>query len=271
MDHSDVYQGSLFSGVDGEKSVAMPSGRSSFRFLLPMDKVMADSEIKKLYEDGRTGMRVNLDFKDDIVFVNYGCRSNTLLNCAVPHNTRKDQDESDTWNSQSSLSQLKETTHNFHPTLQRYFDLCEDKDIKIHHMMIRSPLKSFVHGRACVIGDAAHVMLPTHGAGAGVTIESAATLEPLLTGVEAGDFDEIKQRLRIWDKLRNGRCNFVMLMSNAGVGGLNIPGVAEKIRKYYEGPLPPKDALTWSEKSRAVFFDCDPYEDGTKALEKRAI
>ena len=233
--------------------------------------MLADPELKQLYEDGRTGMRVSIDFKNDVMFINYACRSGTLLNCAVPHKTRNDQDESDSWNAQGSLAQLKDTARGFDTRLQRYFDLCEDKDVKIHHILIRDPLRSFVHGRTCVIGDAAHAMLPTHGAGAGVTIESAATLEALLSGVASGESRTVKQRLKIWDKLRVGRCNFVAIMSNAGVGGLNIPGVEEKIRKYYSGPLPPRDALTWSESSRAVFFDCNPYEEGQRALQESYV
>jgi salicylate hydroxylase len=235
-----------------------------------MNKVLADPELNKFY-DGRTGLRINLHIKDEVFFINYPCRSSTLLNCAVVHNTRKDQGESDTWNTQSSVAQLKDTTRNFHPTIKKYFDLCEDKDVKIYHMMKRAPISTYTRGRAIVIGDAAHAMLPTNGAGAVVTIESAAMLEPLLTGVRAGDFDEMKKRLQIWDKLRNGRCNFAMLMSNAGHAGLNVPGVEEEIRKYYDGPLPPKEATTWSPKARAVFFECDPFEEARKALADNGV
>ena len=264
-------QGSLFQGPDGDENPAQHCGRSSYRFIIPIEKIFADPELRQIYADGRTGMRVAIDFKTTTMFINYACRSGKLLNCAVPHPTRDDEDESDSWNAQGSLSQLKEATQNFHPTLQKFFDLCEDKDVKVHKMWVRKPLRSFVHGRTCVIGDAAHAMLPTHGAGAGVTIESAATLEPLLSGVGAKDPDLIKQRLQIWDRLRVGRCNFVLLMSNAGVAGLNVPGVEENIREYYQGLLPPREALTWSKESRAVFFDCDAYEEGRRALEESVI
>jgi hypothetical protein len=57
-----------------------------------------------------------------------------------------------------------------------------------------------------------------------------------------------------------------MLMPNAGNDGLNIPGVKKDIRKYYDGPLPLKEAKTWSPESRAVFFGCNPFEKGRQAL-----
>jgi salicylate hydroxylase len=271
VDCTNALQSRLVGCLTKKESNALPTGRSNYRFIIPMDKVLADPELSKLYEDGHTGLRINLHLKDEILFINYACRSNSLLSCAVVHNTRKDQEESDGWNSQSSVAQLKDTTQNFHSILKRYFDLCEEEDVKVHHMKKRAPLSSYIRGRACVIGDAAHVMLPTHGAGAVTTMESAATFEPVFTGIRAHDFDEIKKRLQIWDKLRNGRCNFVMLMSNAGNGGLNVPGVEEEIRKYYDGPLPPKEAMTWTPESRAVFFGCDPFEEGKKALKSAGI
>ena len=57
-----------------------------------------------------------------------------------------------------------------------------------------------------------------------------------------------------------------MLMSNAGPGGLNVPGVEEEIRKYYQGRLPPKEAGLWTEKSREVFLDCDAVAEARGAM-----
>ena len=116
------------------------------------------------------------------------------------------------------------------------------------------------------MGDAAHVMLPTHAAGLTVAVESAAALGEVMRGVKAGDVEAVEKRLGVWDRLRNPRCNFVMLMSNAGPGGLNVPGVEEEIRKYYQGRLPPKEAGLWTEKSREVFLDCDAVAEARGAM-----
>jgi salicylate hydroxylase len=236
-----------------------------------MDKVLADPYLRELYKDGKAGFRINLDFADDVLFINYQCRSDTMLNCAFVHNTRKDQDESDVWNSQASVAKVLETCRNFHPVLKRYVELCEDEDIKVHHAVKRPPLPSFVNGRALVLGDAAHVMLPTHAAGLTIAVESAAALEPIMSGVKAGDIETIKVRLKVWNKLRNGRCNFAMIMSNAGPGGLNVPGVEDEIRKYYDGKLPPKEAFLWTEKSREVFFDCDALTEAKLAMQREGL
>ncbi len=52
--------------------------------------------------------------------------------------------------------------------------------IKVRHGMYRCPLNSFIYGKAVVVGDAAHVMLPSHAAGASVAIESAGVFGVLM-------------------------------------------------------------------------------------------
>jgi salicylate hydroxylase len=55
------------------------------------------------------------------------------------------------------------------------------------------PLQTWRRGRAVLIGDAAHGMLPHHGQGANVTIEDAITLAELLRAYPLDDFDEAMQ------------------------------------------------------------------------------
>jgi len=263
---TDGVHSQLVSSIKGSPIEATNTGRSIFRFLIPMDKVLSDPDLRELYKDNETGFRIALDFVNNVLFMNYGCRSNTILNCSVVHNTRKGQDESDVWNSQASVKEVLETCRNFHPTLKKYMEMCDDSDMSVHHAMKRPPLSSFVKDRALALGDAAHAMLPTHAAGLTVAIESAAALEPIMSGVKPGDHSGIRQRLEIWDKLRVGRCNFVMIMSNAGPGGLNVPGTEEEIRKFYHGSLPPKEAGIWTEKSREVFFGCDAVKEAKEAM-----
>jgi len=263
-------QSDLANFVAGYPVEVIPLGRSIFRFLLPMEKVLSDPQLSELYKDGKAGFRISLDFANDILFVNYGCRSNTLLNCGIVHNTCKGQDESDLWNSKATIEEVLETCQQFHPTMKRYVELCKDLDISVHHSMRRPALPTFINGRTLILGDAAHAMLPTHSAGLTVGVESAAALEPIMSGVMAGDFEGIKKRLAIWDKLRVPRCNVVMLLSNAGPEGLNVSGVEEEIRQYYDGELPPKEAGLWTEKSRKLFFDCDAVKEAMEAMERES-
>ena len=146
-----------------------------------------------------------------------------------------------------------------------------EKGIKVHHLYKRPPLNSFVRGKAVIIGDAAHVMMPTHAAGGAVAIESAATMEVLFRNFpsdtcELGEF--VKSRLKLFDQLRIPRCNLTMLASNAGPPWLKVPGVEEEIRKYYQGPLPGKNAVSWGKEFREFLFCYDAFERAEEAVRK---
>ena len=56
------------------------------------------------------------------------------------------------------------------------------------------PLPRWHRGRAVLLGDAAHAMLPHHGQGANTTIEDAVTLAALLPGAGPDDLDAMMVR-----------------------------------------------------------------------------
>ena len=57
-------------------------------------------------------------------------------------------------------------------------------------------------GRAVLLGDAAHAMLPHHGQGANTTIEDAATLAELLPGADRHDLPGVLDRYQSLRRLR---------------------------------------------------------------------
>lgn len=146
-----------------------------------------------------------------------------------------------------------------------------EKGIKVHHLFKRPALNSFVRGKAVVIGDAAHVMMPTHAAGGAIAIESAATMEVLFRDFPSDppQLEEfVKRRLKLFDQLRIPRCNLTMLASNAGPKWLNVKGVEEEARRYSKGPLPHKDTLPWTKEFRQVLFCYDAFEAAEAAVRK---
>lgn len=164
-----------------------------------------------------------------------------------------------------------QTCRNFHPTAKKILAIAEavEADVKVHHLMKRQPFSSFIRGKALVLGDAAHVMMPTHAAGAAVSIDSAASLEPLFSNIST-PIDEalIRRRLQLFDKLRVGRCNMAMILSNAGIGGTGSPDVEDEVRRFYDGPLPPQGSMPWIEESRAIFFGYDVFQEAGMVLER---
>lgn len=241
-------------------------GRSIYRWLVSMDDVMAEPYLRTQYASELPGFTSWLDPVKKVFWVTYRCRGGKVLNNAVVHGTQAGQGGGDLWHSPASKAQVLAMVENFHPSVKSIVAMASEDGIKVHHLYKRSPLTSFVRGRTAVVGDAAHVMMPTHAAGAGMAIESAASLEVLFRNVDGQDRPAVVQRLGLFDKLRIPRCNLAMLASNAGPEGLQAPGVEAEIRRFYSGPLPPPGAMPYSKPFREILFLHDEYQAAEQVL-----
>ena len=75
-------------------------------------------------------------------------------------------------------------------------------------------------GRAVLLGDAAHAMVPHHGQGANTTIEDAITLAALLVGAQPDGLDAV---LRRYGSLRRARTRKIQRSSWMTNGLLHLP------------------------------------------------
>lgn len=82
------------------------------------------------------------------------------------------------------------------------------------------PLQKWQRGRAVLLGDAVHGMLPHHGQGANTTIEDAITLAELLPVKRMEDFDEAIQN---YQTLRRARTRIIQRSSRATNAVLHLP------------------------------------------------
>ncbi|KAK4118657.1 FAD/NAD(P)-binding domain-containing protein [Parathielavia appendiculata] len=266
---ADGAHSRLISDFTGRPSETHRTGRSIYRWLVSADEVMAEPALRGLYTRELPGFTGWHDPNKKVFWVTYTCRGGKMLNSAVLHDTQVDEDEGDAenlWHSPVSKSQVLTMVQNFHPSMKKIVTMASEDGIKVHHLYKRPPLTSFVRGRTAVVGDAAHVMLPTHAAGAGVAIESAASLEVLFRGVDGKDGPAMKQRMELFDRLRIPRCNLTMLASNAGPEWTKVPGFEEGVRKFYSGPLPPLGAMPYSKPFREVLFRHDEFQAAEQAL-----
>ncbi|KAK4180459.1 hypothetical protein QBC36DRAFT_177596 [Triangularia setosa] len=273
---ADGAHSRLIEDFTGNPSTVHRTGRSIYRWLVSMDEVNTDPVLQKLYADPqgtcKSGFVAWGDKENRILWVSYKCRGGQVLNNAVVHDTQTGEGEEDLWQSPVSREQVFKVLQSFHPSVQKMVYMTSEDGIKTHHLYKRLPLQSFVRGKALVVGDAAHVMMPTHAAGAGVAIETAATLETLFdfSGIREKNTWTMERRLEVFDKLRVPRCNLAMLSSNAGPDWLQVPGVENEIRKYYSGPLPPAGAMPYSSAFRDVLFKHDEYQAAKECMDKTA-
>ena len=98
------------------------------------------------------------------------------------------------------------------------------------------PLLRWSRGRAVLLGDAAHAMLPHHGQGANTTIEDAVTLAELLSGAAPGDLEAVLAR---YQALRRVRTRKIQRSSRATNDLLHLPdgpALADRNRKVSRFP-----------------------------------
>jgi salicylate hydroxylase len=94
-------------------------------------------------------------------------------------------------------------------------------------------------GRVVVVGDAAHPMHPTHGAGTGIGFEDAAVLGVLM-GKEVGK-EKVEDRLKVYNELRFERSAVVKYASEITGDPTKITGARAKLNSYLPGRDFPSD------------------------------
>ena len=89
-------------------------------------------------------------------------------------------------------------------------------------MLFRSqpPLRTWSRGRAVLLGDAVHAMLPHHGQGANQTIEDAAVLADCLAAAPSGQHTGA---FTLYQRLRRARTRLIQRSSLDKSALLHLP------------------------------------------------
>lgn len=101
-------------------------------------------------------------------------------------------------------------------------------------------LRTWRRGRAVLLGDAAHGMLPHHGQGANVSIEDAITLAELLRAYRLDEFDEAMRR---YETLRRLRTRTIQRSARATNAVLHLADNAAGGRASYLARVP--ERFSW--------------------------
>ncbi len=91
---------------------------------------------------------------------------------------------------------------------------------KLWGLFVVRPLLQWHRGRALLLGDSAHAMVPHHGQGANTTIEDAITLAELLAGTTASGLDAMMAH---YQSLRRARTRKIQRSSWATNALLHLP------------------------------------------------
>jgi len=139
--------------------------------------------------------------------VNYGVRRGELLNVVAHYEDATYQHES--WIAECEREEILERYRRWHPSLREVF--AAGKLWYKWALYDRDPLPAWTTGRATILGDAAHPMLPYLGQGAGQAIEDGCVLAAALDKLA----DDPLGALELYERSRRPRASRVVLASRA--------------------------------------------------------
>ncbi|KAG2225383.1 hypothetical protein INT45_010019 [Circinella minor] len=212
LENGKVEKFDLIIGADGIRSnvrlAVMPneevlprvSTNCAYRATVPAAKMRADPKVSFLMDDPNSNCWIG--YRRHIMA--YPIRNGELYNLVMSHPGAAAVGR---WNEPGNLEEMKTHYRHFDPTIRR---VLEKVDNCLKWTLADLPvLSNWVSpsGRICLIGDAAHAMLPYLAQGAAQAVEDGATLGELLTDIKS--VDEIPALLGLYEKIRRPRCEII--------------------------------------------------------------
>ncbi|CZR45230.1 uncharacterized protein FPRO_15595 [Fusarium proliferatum ET1] len=231
---ADGVHSKVVSAVAGSPPVRVSTKQNTFRFLVPIEKLMANPITGPFF--GKLGFDCQHVFTTrDRRMVVYPCRNGKLLNIVAMHPAEDaGLDSESSWLAGGRVEDLLDVYKNFGPEL---IEMCRiGEDLKLWSLATRDPPTKFYKGRTVLLGDAAHPMLPHQGQGGAQSFEDAAALGVLFPADTT--LDDVPQRLELYNKLRYPRSVTVMFMSK--INDERRGEMMDDLRKFVpDAELPP--------------------------------
>lgn len=255
--------------VEGESFQPLVKTRqATYRGLVPMSSLLADDETRPLFNPDDLGYYFTANPKTHVLGPMFPCRNGSLLNWAMAHPLRSEEEDSDDWNASARLEDVLEALDGFHPALKKIPTMAKEGSIKFFTNTTRTHALHLTRGKTVAIGDAAHHIRPVHGQGAMQCFEDAAALGVLLGDLQ--NHGEIPLRLAAYEKLRLPRTGIVHALSEIAPGPpdhTKIATMKENVKKFYRG-----DVVDWprvphfGKQLNHFFFQYSIYDQAQKAL-----
>jgi salicylate hydroxylase len=196
LEDGELLSADLIVGADGIKSVirpailgkdvaVLPTGHSAYRMIIPMEQLLKEEEFVKFVDPRRSVTTMVFGHEQRLIMG--PARSSTIYSIVamVPDEKMSETSNQSSWITPGDPDKMLKTFEMFPEWAKKPLRLA--KDPGLWQLRDLEPFPTWYKGRAIIIGDAAHAMLPTQGQGASQAIEDAEALGAFLTDFQGAN------------------------------------------------------------------------------------
>lgn len=268
LENGTMLSADLVIGADGIRSrvrdtavvaeeivLPVPSTNCAYRATLPAKVLIDDPVLRPLMED--VNANCWLGYRRHVMA--YPIRNGELYNIVMSHPGVASVGK---WSEPGDLKQMRDHYKHFDPVVRR---LLSKVDGVLKWVLADLPiLPRWVNGRAALIGDAAHAMLPYLAQGAAQSIEDGATIASVLETCKTAE--DIPLALKDYEKRRKRRCEVIQQGARANSHIWHMPDGDEQEERDAFMRAPPEEKRRhpnqWSDpKFQKWMFGWDAFCD----------
>lgn len=181
----EKFQADLIIGADGIKSVirdsvldtkvpALRTGHSAYRMILSVDKLLTDCKPFCDVVDPKAPYTTMVMAHNRRMIMGPARNGSVYSIVAmVPDEDMNEDPTKTSWTTHGDIPKMQETFADFPEWARGPLSCVDDGEVGLWQLRDINPLPTWTKGRAILVGDAAHAMLPTQGQGASQAIEDA--------------------------------------------------------------------------------------------------
>jgi salicylate hydroxylase len=210
---ADGVHSKLINAITNDSTPPLQAERTAYRFKITREQIMADPDLRALYEKEDEGLSYFQVPERSIYFlVTQADDGESWYGLLLHPSIGRNVDAIERYDVEGSKAELQKLAENLHPTVRKLCKLAATP--MLWTICCREPLASCVKGRAVAIGDACHPHLPHHGQGAAAAAEDAASLGVFITeSTKSAINNAVPAILKHWESFRLPRAKAIQLIT----------------------------------------------------------